>query len=247
MGGAGMPQAAEEFAPFSYKLTTPALKAVQKLPPELQLALFPIIQSLTSNPIQPPNTSGPIDQHGRIFLYRQQKPALEITYEIDNEKEVLIFMHFTSSSIGVAAKRLIVSYSANDISFWTSLRRFLKPLEEKRLISVWDVTEIAPGANRRQVIQKELDAADMALLLVSQDYLNGDFNDKELALAELLGLAKGNGLALLWIAVGASTVDDTPIADYQPLHDPGTLLSKFAAADLDAELLKIYKKLKELV
>jgi hypothetical protein len=247
VGGAGTPQVAEEFVQFSYKLTTPAFKALQTLPQELQAALWAIIQSLTANPIQPPNTSGPIDQHGRILLYRQQKPALEITYEIDNDKEVLVFMHFTSSSIGVAAKRLIVSYSANDMPIWTSLRRFLKPLEVKSLISVWDVTEIAPGANRKQAIQQELDAADMALLLVSQDYLNGDYNDQELALAELLGLAKGKGLALLWIAVGASTVSDTPIAAYQALHDPGTLLNKLAAADLDSELLKIYGKLKELI
>lgn len=140
-------------------------------------------------------------------------------------------------------KSVFVSYSHNDAAWLAELKKWLKPLEAKGLVDVWDDTKIKPGALWRQEIQKALDAARLAVLLVTQDFLNSDFITKN-ELPPLLEAAGKDGLRILWIAVSPSTVADTPIGDYQALNNPAKPLSTLEAKDRDAQMLAMYQAIK---
>jgi internalin A len=125
------------------------------------------------------------------------------------------------------------------------LKKWLKPLEQGDLIDIWDDTRIQPGQDWREEIEKALDDARLAILLVSQDFLTSEFisNDE---LPKLLDGAKNKGVEILWIAVSSCTVDDTPIARYQAVHKtpPLDLLSD---PEKKEKLLQIYEKIKSVV
>lgn len=74
------------------------------------------------------------------------------------------------------AVKVFVSYSHQDNEYLAgdSLLGFLKGLEKER-ISFWTDREIRPGEPWDQVIKDKLQGADIALVLVSQGFLDSDY------------------------------------------------------------------------
>ncbi|MDS4030276.1 MAG: toll/interleukin-1 receptor domain-containing protein, partial [Candidatus Contendobacter sp.] len=71
--------------------------------------------------------------------------------------------------------KIFVSYSHRDPKALQELERFLKPLGREGLISNWTDNQIKPGEDWRAEIDQALATATVAVLLVSQDFLNSDF------------------------------------------------------------------------
>jgi formylglycine-generating enzyme required for sulfatase activity len=81
------------------------------------------------------------------------------------------------------------------------------------------------------------------VLLVSPEFLASDFVVKH-ELPSLLNAAEKEGLTILWVPVEYSLWDEvTDIARYQAAHDPGKPLSALTAAEQNAALVQIAKKL----
>jgi hypothetical protein len=95
---------------------------------------------------------------------------------------------------------------------------FFAQLEAGFKVNVWHDGKIAPGTKWRFEIQKAIDSARIALLLVSQDYLASPFI-REVELPSLLDAAKPDGLAIWWLPLSSCMWEDTPIAEYQALID----------------------------
>ena len=71
--------------------------------------------------------------------------------------------------------KIFVSYSHRDPKALQELERFLKPLGREGLIVNWTDNQIKPGEDWHAEIDKALATATVAVLLVSQDFLNSDF------------------------------------------------------------------------
>ena len=125
------------------------------------------------------------------------------------------------------------------------LKKWLKPLEQRDIVTIWDDQRIKAGADWRGEIAKALAAAKAAVLLISIDFLNSEFIRSN-ELPQLLNAARERGLQVLWIAVRPSTVEETEIAKYQAVHKEPPL-SQLGEADREAQLLRIYKRIKEAV
>jgi transcriptional regulator with XRE-family HTH domain len=74
-----------------------------------------------------------------------------------------------------AGQKVFVSYSHKDKDFLTRLLVHLWPLEKKGLIDPWADTRISAGEKWKIEIQKALEQARAAVLLVSADFLASDF------------------------------------------------------------------------
>jgi len=74
-----------------------------------------------------------------------------------------------------AGRIAFVSYSHEDEQYRQQLEKWLAPLTREKLISVWHDREILPGQNWNQEIDKNLESADIVLLLVSQDFLASEY------------------------------------------------------------------------
>ncbi len=113
--------------------------------------------------------------------------------------------------------RIFISYSHRDEKALGQLQRFLRPLERDGLIELWADTRIQPGDPWAAEIDQALDRATVAVLLISQDFIDSDFiTDKELP--RLLARAGTDDLKILPVFLSPSTADFTSY----PYTDPRT-------------------------
>ena len=141
-------------------------------------------------------------------------------------------------------QQVFISYSYKDENWLEKLKDMLKPVEGNFIL--WEDTKIRPGSEWHEEIEKAMDAAKVAILLVSPDFLASDFIIKH-ELPLLLEAAKKDGLKILWVAVSDSLWEMTEIKDYQALNDPSHPLESLTPAELNKDLVRIIDKIKSAV
>ena len=140
---------------------------------------------------------------------------------------------------------VFISYSRKDRVWLDKLQTMLKPLvrQKNTEIDIWDDEKIAPGAEWRTEISKALDAANIAVLLVSANFLASDFIvDHELP--KLLDSAQKKGLKILWVYVNYCAYEDTEIFHYQAVHDINRPLESLTESEQSQVFKFIYQQIK---
>ncbi len=231
-----------DFTDYMFSYSNRVKQIRRQLSAELRPVLDEIEDALTENPDQFPNQT--IELTEDIQIYRHPRPQLEITYRIDRERKILYFLHLVAPQLDVV-KPLFISYSHQDEELLIELKKWLKPLEKENLVQIWDDKKIKAGDEWRKEIEDALNTAKAAILLVSQDFLNSDFITTS-ELPVLLKAAEEKGIKILWIAVKASTVEDSEINKFQAAHKDPPLI-QLNPVDRDKEYLKIYRKIKEAI
>jgi hypothetical protein len=90
---------------------------------------------------------------------------------------------------------VFISYSHKDRKYLERLQVHLTDLARKGVIDLWSDTKITPGANWREEVRSAIEAAAIAVLLVSADFLASQFI-AENELPPLLKSAKKQGVLL---------------------------------------------------
>ncbi len=140
--------------------------------------------------------------------------------------------------------QVFISYSHKDKKWLEKLQTMLIPLMRKQTISVWDDTKIKAGSRWRDEITNALAAAEVAVLMVSPDFLGSEFIDKH-ELPPLLRAAEEEGLTIIWVCVSACFYEETEIAQYQAAHEISKPLDSLTNAELNQVLKTIGTKIKE--
>jgi internalin A len=231
-----------EFPRFATKFSTDALASRKTLPPDLQSELLDIIDILAQDPGATPHRVRTLSRDGKVHLYTHPKPPVEVTYEIDDRDETLYFLHFAAHSL-VVSNPLFISYSHEDVEWLAKLKPWLKPLEQRDLIKIWDDKEIRAGAQWEKEIEKSLLSAKAALLLVTQNFLASEFI-REKELPRLLQGAEERGVSILWVAVSESMYEETELAKYQALTDPSEPLDGLSVPRQNKALKSICNEIK---
>ena len=122
--------------------------------------------------------------------------------------------------------KIFISYSHQDNEWLKRLQVYLKPLEKKGLVDRWDDTKIKAGMKWREEIQKALDSAQIAILLVSSDFLASNFID-EVELPQLLKAAESAGALILSVILNPCTgiFDLSDLQEFQTVNSPSQPLS----------------------
>jgi hypothetical protein len=231
-----------EFPQYATSHSKSAKDLRDRLAAPLRALLIDIEDELAENPDKYPTRLTSLSEN--FFVYKHPQPAIELTYRIDREHKIIYFVHLVAPTLNVS-KTLFISYSHQDEQWLVELKKWLKPLEQRDLIAVWDDQKIQAGAEWRPEIERALASAKAAVLLISMDFLNSEFIANH-ELPQLLNAAQQRGLHIFWIAVRSSTVDETEIVRYQAAHKEPPL-SLLDEAQREECFCRIYKQIKEVV
>jgi HEAT repeat protein len=134
--------------------------------------------------------------------------------------------------------KVFISYSHQDAEFLQRLQVHLAPEVRNKRVDLWDDTKIAPGAKWRSEIDKALQAAKVAVLLVSADFLASDF----IALNELpplLSAAESEGVTILPVLLKPCSYKNTPLAEFQFVNKPLTPLIRMSEAEREETWVRV--------
>ena len=97
--------------------------------------------------------------------------------------------------------KAFISYSHADKAYLERLQKHLKPDLREGAVQVWDDTQIPPGGDWLATIERALAEAQVAILLVSADFLASDFVTK-VELPKILAAARDEGVTILLVMLG---------------------------------------------
>jgi hypothetical protein len=139
--------------------------------------------------------------------------------------------------------QVFISYSHEDKEWMEKLHKMLKPLVRKNSISVWADTTIRAGAKWKEEIERALEVAKVAVLLVSPDFLASEFIDKH-ELPPILDAAAKEGLVILWVYVSSCLHEETEINRYHAAHDILKPLDSLTPAEQGSVLVHVCRRIK---
>jgi hypothetical protein len=134
--------------------------------------------------------------------------------------------------------KAFISYSHADIEWLKRLHVHLTPLIRDQNIDVWDDTQIGTGKKWFDEIGKALDAAKVAILLISADFLASDFI-ANVELPALLQAAEKDGAIILGVILSPSRFLKTPLSQFQTINDPQRPLINLSKGEQEEVLVKL--------
>jgi hypothetical protein len=151
------------------------------------------------------------------------------------------------ASGSAASNHVFISYSQADHRWLDRLLQQLRPLVREGYIQVFSDRNIRTGADWQSEIQGALDAASIAVLLISADFLASDFiMDQELP--RLLAAAASKGTTIMPVIVTPSLFESMPsLSRFQAANPPSRPLSAMRASDRDKVLADLAAEIYRVV
>lgn len=135
--------------------------------------------------------------------------------------------------------QVFISYSHKDKRWLDQLQVFLKPMERSGIINRWDDTNLKAGQKWRDEIQKAVESAKVAVLLVSANFLASDFiSDDELP--PLLSAAEEGGAVVLPVLISPCDLPES-LSQFQAVNDPQKTLVDMKKGERDRVWVKVVK------
>jgi hypothetical protein len=140
--------------------------------------------------------------------------------------------------------RVIISYSHKDGCWLERLLRMLAPAIRRKCIEVWSDKDIRAGQYWRHQIDQALEWANVAVLMVSPNYLESEFvMNRELPY--LLDAANERGIAIRWLLLSAALYGHTPLEEIHAAHDISRALDSYKTPTLNRVLTGICQNIIE--
>lgn len=144
---------------------------------------------------------------------------------------------------GTNALRLFVSYSHADEQLKDELLRHIEPLKHLNLIESWHDRKLVAGEEWEKVISKNLENADIILLLVSIDFINSKYC-LDIELERALELHEEKKAVVVPIILRSCLWQHTAFAKLQAL--PQDAKAVYAWSDRDEALVNIANGIKQV-
>lgn len=136
-----------------------------------------------------------------------------------------------------------ISYSQYDKRPLEELHTHLNHYLLTKEIDYWDDTKIPPGARWREEIQKALNSAVIAILLISPEFLASDFIVRN-ELPPLLKAAEEEDVTIICVILRYCLFTDSKLCQFQAINAPSSPLSDMSRGKRDAIWVKVAKMVK---
>ncbi|MDB5223157.1 MAG: toll/interleukin receptor protein [Chitinophagaceae bacterium] len=140
---------------------------------------------------------------------------------------------------------VFISYSHYDKFFLTDLKKHFKPFINK--ISFWDDTKILAGEEWEKKIKTALESCKIAILLISADFFNSDFIEKN-ELPILLDAAEKKGTTILSVILKPCLFSEYPeINKYQAINSPSNSIIQMSEFEREQTWVDLMKRIKNIL
>jgi formylglycine-generating enzyme required for sulfatase activity len=144
-------------------------------------------------------------------------------------------------------QQVFISYSHKDAQWLERLTPFLQPLARKAELRVWSDTDIKPSSLWQADIQKTLNEADAAVLLISQNFLASDYITSN-ELPQLLSAANQRGVRIFPVFVSSCYLErESPLLMFQGVTSPALPLNKMDDAKQDEIFVNLARSIDEIL
>jgi hypothetical protein len=141
--------------------------------------------------------------------------------------------------------RVFISYCDRDAGYLSRLKIHLELYVREGIVDIWDDTKLEPGSNWREEIRQAIASAEIAVLLVSADFLASAFITGQ-ELPPLLAAAKQEGAIILTVILSPCLFDDTELAQFQTVNKPSTPLSTMNKSRREETWVRVAKLIKQI-
>jgi hypothetical protein len=125
------------------------------------------------------------------------------------------------------APKVFISYAHEDEEFKDKLIKMLAGLQRRSVIDLWQDRLIEPGDEWYRAIQDAMNTCDLALLLVSDDFIASRFIQEE-EVPDLLGRRKEEGMRVIPVIIRDCLWRSEPVlGDLQALPTDGKAVITF--------------------
>jgi len=101
------------FAEYASKLSEEGSRTRRDLPAELRSTVDQIEANLMQDPNSQTDRVIAASLDGKTRIYKHPDPLIEITFEVDDEKKVIYFFHYTAPTFRVR-ETIVIGYSHVD-------------------------------------------------------------------------------------------------------------------------------------
>ncbi|WP_437965527.1 toll/interleukin-1 receptor domain-containing protein [Sorangium sp. So ce260] len=135
--------------------------------------------------------------------------------------------------------RIFCSYASEDSGWFNRLQVHLRPLIHGGMVELWDKTKIPPGANPEHDGAQAMARADVALLLISADFLASDAVVRD-ELDPILERAEAGQVRVILVIVGHCLFSQmAALSRFKPANSPGRPLAAMRPDEAEETLFKI--------
>jgi large subunit ribosomal protein L7/L12 len=145
----------------------------------------------------------------------------------------------------IGRDKVFISYSHQDTWWLEEFMRMITPLARSGKILLWSDADIKTGSRWREEIDRALGEARVAVLAISDHFMQSDFIHR-VELPSLLLAAENEGVHICWCLLSACIYEDTPIGSLQAAHDISRSFDKMRPAERKEALKRVAYKVMSL-
>lgn len=152
----------------------------------------------------------------------------------------------TIPSFKYTHRNVFIGYSQKDKRFLVELRTHLAVYIRDGIMDPWDASRIVPGSKQYDEIIQAIQAARVAILLISADFLASDF----IATSEvppLLLAAEQEGMTILCVVVGSCAIEDTRLAQFYPINSSSNPLNTMTPGKRDGIWKQVATQVRDIL
>jgi Leucine-rich repeat (LRR) protein len=202
--------------------------------------------SILGNPLEIPPHSRANDGLESIRNYFRNHHGSDLPCAFDKKGEDM--KNDRKMGPKVKRKKIFISYSHHDTDWLIRVQKHLRVLANNVAdIDVWADNQIRAGMNWKKEIEKALNEAKIAVLLITTDFLSSDFI-RENELPPLLGAAKKDGATILPLIVKPSRFKKIEnLSQFQAVNLPEKSLIDMQEGEQEETLVKLTDIIEEIL
>ncbi len=143
--------------------------------------------------------------------------------------------------------QVFISYSQDDEHWLDRIKTHFKPLLRKGMLDIWAHGDIAGGTERNVALENALKEANIAIVLISADFMSDDANYAQMRRLLKKAKAEESTVVIPVFANHCHIPDDSELLEFEPLNPPDEPLVDLPKGKQEAYIKELKRIVEEMI